>query len=183
MIIDKKILITFFAMFHWPVIPLTSRKIHLFVKSVQRNANMRVKIKGVFTIQMLKQLIQKTRTFQNGRIFAALFLSAFFGFFRLSTLVPNNLHSFDKSRFPIQNDLIWAKHDAHIIIACSKSMQISGEVQVVQLPSLSTLEMCPVKALQLLMTHIPSGKQLPLFQICTKHGWQVLTAPKVACDH
>ena len=101
------------------------------------------------------------------------------GFFRSSTLVPSNLYSFDKTRFPIQNDLIWAKPGAHIIITCTKSMQASGKIQVVQLPSLTNLEICPIKALRWLMTYIAQGEQLPLFQICTKNGWQVLTAPKV----
>ena len=169
----------FFAMFNWSTVPLTTRKIHLFLKSVQVNTSMKVKVKGVFTVKMLEQLVKKSRSFQNGQIFAAVFLTAFFGFFRLSTLVPSTLHSFDKTRFPIQNDLIWAKPGAHIIITCSKSMQDSGKIQVVQLPSLTTLEICPIKALRWLINHIPQGKQKPLFQILTKNGWQVLTAPKV----
>ena len=78
-------------------------------------------------------------------------------FFRLSTLVPSTLHTFDKTRFPIQNDVIWAKPGAHIIITCSKSMQDSGKVQVVQLPSLTTLEICPIKALKSLINHINQG--------------------------
>ena len=153
--------------------------LHLFLKSVQVNASMRVKVKGVFTVRVLEQLVKKSRTLQNGQIFAVIFLTAFWGVFRLSTLVPQNLHSFDKTRFPIQNDVIWAKPGAHIIITCSKSMQVFGQVQVLKLPSLNNLDICPIKALRWLMTHIPQGKQLPLFQICTKSGWQVLTAVKV----
>ena len=92
----------FFAMFNWPTVCLTTRKIPLFLKSVQVNASMRVKIKGVFTVKVLEQLIKKSRKFQNGQTFAALFFTAFFGFFRLSTLVPNNLHGFKNTRFPIK---------------------------------------------------------------------------------
>ena len=169
----------FFAMFNWHTVCLTTRKVHLFLKSVQVNASIKVRIKGVFTVKMLEQLIKKSRKFQNGQTFAALFLTAFFGFFRLSTLVPNNLHAFDKTRFPIKNDLIWAKPGAHIIITCSKTMQASDKVQIVQLPSLGNLEICPIKALKWVMAHIPQGSQQPLFQIYTRKGWQILTAPKV----
>ena len=42
----------FFAIFNWSNIPLISRKIQLFIRSVQIIVNMKVKIKGVFTIKM-----------------------------------------------------------------------------------------------------------------------------------
>ena len=70
-------------MFNW-----STGKIHLFLRSMQINASMKVKIKGVFTVKMLEQLVKKERTFQNGRIFAALFLSAFSVFFSFVSLDP-----------------------------------------------------------------------------------------------
>ena len=73
----------FFAMFNWSTVPLTTRNIHLFLRSVQVNATMTVKIKGVFTVKMLEQLVKKSRTFRNGHIFATVFLTAFFGVFSL----------------------------------------------------------------------------------------------------
>ena len=45
------ILRDFFQMFNWPKSALISRKIQLFIRSVQINATVTVKIKGVFTLK------------------------------------------------------------------------------------------------------------------------------------
>ena len=57
----------FFAMFNWPTVCLTTRKVHLFLNSVQVNASMRVRIKGVFTVKMLEQLIKNQENFKMVR--------------------------------------------------------------------------------------------------------------------
>ena len=49
----------------------------------------------------------------NGDTFAALFVTAFFWFFRLSTLLPNKIT--DRMHFPIQNDIVWGAPGVHIV--------------------------------------------------------------------
>ena len=58
-------------------------------------------------------------------------------------------------------------------------MQESGQVQVVQLPSLPTKIISPLQVLQWLMNNCQNDKTYPLFQIYTKNSWAPLTAPKV----
>ena len=60
----------------------------------------------------------------------------FFGFFRLSTLLSSKVSEFEKTRFPIQNDIVWGAPVVHIIITCSKTMQASNQAKVLQLPNL-----------------------------------------------
>ena len=79
----------YFAMYNWPIVALSGRKMSLLLKSVQVNAKMSIKLKGIITLSMLENLINKTRMYANGDTFAALFATAFFGFFRLSTLLPS----------------------------------------------------------------------------------------------
>ena len=40
----------FFALFNWPVIALSSRKVQLLLKSVQMNDKMNIKVKGVTSV-------------------------------------------------------------------------------------------------------------------------------------
>ena len=63
----------FFALFDWPVIALSSRKVQLLLKSVQMNAKMNVKVKGVITIEMLKKLMKLVHKYYNGVTYKALF--------------------------------------------------------------------------------------------------------------
>ena len=91
----------FFALFDWPVIALSSRKVQLLLKSVQMNAKMNVKVKGVITIEMLNKLVKIVHEYYNGVTYKALFLTAYFGFFRLASLLPPSIGLFDKPRYPI----------------------------------------------------------------------------------
>ena len=155
----------YFAMYNWPIKALSGRKVSLLLKSVQVNAKMSIKLKGIITLSMLEKLIKKTRMYVNGDTFAALFVTTFFGFFRLSTLVPNKSSDFERTRFPIQNNIVWGALGVHIIITCSKTMQASNQAHVVQLPLLQDKCFCPVLALRTLMGQIPRGSNLPVFQI------------------
>ena len=168
----------YFAMFNWPIRALAGRKVSLLIKSVQINANMSIKVKGVINIPLLTRIIAKALKYENGFVFAALFATAFFGFFRLATLLPSKATEFEKTRFPIQNDIIWGAPGVHIIITCSKTMQASNQAKVVQLPRLKGHNFCPVQVLRTLLARTPREDSLPLFQICTMHGWVSLAAPK-----
>ena len=150
-------------MFNWPTVALSGRKVALLIKSVEVNARMSIRVKGIITVKLLEKLIIQTLKYENGYVFAALFVTAFFGFFRLSTLLPNKISEFDKTRFPIQNDVIWGTPGVHIIITCSKTMQASNQAKVVQLSTLMGKTFCPVQALQKLLAQSPTHKHLPLF--------------------
>ena len=115
--------------------------------------------------------------YANGTVYKALFLSAFFGFLRLASLVPSSKLAFDKTRFPMRKDIVWGPPGAHLIITCAKSKQNSNQVQVVQLPKLNSI-LCPVKAFQDMMKKFPSAPDLPLFQISSHSQIVPLTAHK-----
>ena len=110
----------YFGLFGWPVSAFASRKVQLLLKSVQMNAKMQVSIKGVISISLLGKLVDYARKLHNGQAFAALFLTSFFGFFRLASLVPVSIQRFDKTRFPVVGDLIWGSPGVHIIMTCAK---------------------------------------------------------------
>ena len=155
----------------------------MLLRSIQINSVMSVKVKGVITLKMLEKLIKKTRSYTNGKVFAAMFTVAFFGFFRLSTVLPNKLSRFKMTlflvpqAFPIQNDIVFGAPGMHMIVICTKTMQGSNQMQVVQLPALSSKEFCSVTAIKDLLKSSPRCINLSLFQILTKNRWAPLTAP------
>ena len=103
----------------------------------------------------------------------------FFGFYRLSTLVPSSISSFSKSRFPTHGDIVWGTPGAHIVTKCSKSMQVSGQVHVVQLPALADKEICPVTALRSIVSRNKVHADKPLFTITSGSKSSILTASNV----
>ena len=120
----------YFSLYNWPVQALCAKKVSMLVKSVHVNARMQVRIKGIFSAELLKKLIVKMQRFTNSATYVT--LVSFFGFFRLSSLCPDSLSGFDRTRFPVLGDVIWGPPRAHILITCSKTMQKSGAIHVVQ---------------------------------------------------
>ena len=60
-----------------------------------------------------------------------------------------SIHTF---QIPHTRDVIWGSPGAHIITKCTKNMQVSGQVQVLQLPFLSNGDLCPVRALKTIVS-------------------------------
>ena len=139
-----------------------------------------MKVKGIFTVQLLQKLIKCVTKFTNAEVYKALFLVSFFGFFFfwLASLVPNSSAEFDVTRFPVLGDVTWGAPGAHIVMTCSKTMQRAGAMHVVQLPQLLNSVLCPVKALKVMIKAIPRDKGAPLFLVKTKSGVAILTASK-----
>ena len=113
----------YFGLFGWPVSAFASRKVQLLLKSVQMNAKMQVSVKSVISISLLARLVDYARKLHNGQVFGAIFLTSFFGFFRLASLVPPSIQQFDKTRFPVIGDLIWGGPGVHIIMTCAKKYE------------------------------------------------------------
>ena len=70
----------YFKLYTWPTASLASRQVLLLIKSVQINCKMDIKLKGVFTINMLAELLQVVGQCQDDVVYQALFALAFFGF-------------------------------------------------------------------------------------------------------
>ena len=145
----------YFSLFGWSTSVFNEKKVQLFIKSVQINARLQVKVKGIFTVQLLQKLVKGVSKFTNAEVYKALFLVSFFGFFRLASLVPNSSAEFDVTRFPVLGDVIWGAPGAHIVMTCSKTMQRAGAMHAVQLPQLLNSVLCPVKALKVMIKAIP----------------------------
>ena len=141
---------------------------------------MNIKLKGVFTISMLTELMQIVGQFDNGIVYQALFTLAFFGIFRLSSLVPAYVNSFVPSRFPLVLDLIWAPPGVQVLLKHAKNMQGSDEFKIVCIQKLKNQSVYPVKALQKMIRTLHHNPTEPLFMLNVKGTNGILTTFKFA---
>ena len=169
----------FFALYCWPVQALSSRAVFLFCKSVKMNSKMNLKLKGVFTIPMLTQLIQLAMQEENGPTYRAIFLFAFFTFTRLASLVPNSVRTFDRTRLPLVKDIIWAKPGGRFILKSAKNMQAADAFKILQFPKLANKNLCPVRALQSHIHTLRLQMSDPLFSHRTQQGISPITCSQV----
>ena len=169
----------FFAIYGWPLEGLRSRKLCLMIKSVRVNSNLKPKIKGVLSVDMLKKLLINFDFVENALSIKSIVLLGFFGFFRLGSLVPSAIKSFDRTRYPLVKDIIWTKDGFRIIMKCAKNMQGSHEYKVIHIPKLFASPICPVHATKAMITHLQLKPNDPLFMVSNSTGTTVLTAPQV----
>ena len=152
---------------------LYNKKLDLFIKSVAMNAPYRPKLKPVFTIADLRNISIKCDEIPNGLVYRAIFLLAYFAFFRLSNLVPQSQFAFDITRHLTVGDVIFGPPGAHILVKWHKAMQSSQDLKVVQIPQLQDSYLCPVRALQLLYDRHNPQHLDPFFVVFTKLGHKV----------
>ena len=141
-------------------------KVGLFLRSVSINRPYQPKFQGVIDIAMLIQIIDSCDILRYTKLYRSIFLTAFFGFLRISNLAPNSTGTFDHTRHLARGDLIFAPPGAHLIIKWSKVMQYRNSHQVIQIPLLNMTKICPVTALTEMMCANRGGNSnTPLFNI------------------
>ena len=164
---------------HMDISILENRLVKRAIRAVAYNAPLSVKIKGTLSISQLRLSIQILDHTTDREVYKAIFLMGFFGFYRLSTLVPSAKTGFSPSWFLTHGDIIWGPPGAHVITKCSKSMQISGQSHLVQLAELSGASICPVRALRKRVSRNASDHDRPLFLVSTQGSPSILTAHRV----
>ena len=111
--------------------------------------------------------------------FKGIFLLAFFGFFRLASLVPVHEKSFDNTRFPLVQDVIWTADGCQFILKCAKNMQESTQFKVIQIPKISCEDICPVRTLKQIINFMKLKPKDPLFIYIKDSRKVLLTTFKV----
>ena len=103
-------------------------------------------------VNTLKKSVHWCDHFYMGIVYKAVFLTAFFGFLRLSNLAPHSHLSFDPSRHVTGGDVIFVK----IILKWSKTNQNRNTAHVLSLPKIKGSNLCPHKALSATSTPFPN---------------------------
>ena len=139
--------------------PLLSR----FIRSISINSQFSPSPKGIFDIKTLYLISLSCDILPDPLLFRAIFLVAFYGFVRMSNFAPHSLSKFDPLKHFLKKDLIFGPPGAHLIMKWSKTLQSPHSHHIIQLPSISNIFLCPVRALRALINSRPLSDHSPLF--------------------
>ena len=84
----------FSTKFSLPVKPLSHGKITMYLNSLQKSAKFTVKLHHIVHLSFLSQIVKFCDKTYIGGIFKVMYLHSFFGFLRLSNLVPHSVSTF-----------------------------------------------------------------------------------------
>ena len=163
----------------WQISDLNHSKLHMYLKSIQKSSQFSVKLHHLIDIQLLTSIVQKCDSTYLGYVFKTCYLMAFFGFFRLSNLVPHTARDFSLLKHLTRGDVFFHKDFVIILIKWSKTMQTNDQAKLIRLPILNN-PLCPAAAaLRHLLHHSPGAKNSPLFQFRSSQTWTPLTDNRV----
>ena len=143
--------------FSLPTDVFNHHKITLYVKSLQKNAPLSVKLKTIIDIPCLKAIAHACDSTYMGQIFKAIYLLYFFSFLRLSNLVPHTKSTFSVLKHLTQDDIFFKENSALMLIKCSKTMQLNKDAKLITIPSLQN-DICPVQAIRRVLTLVPKNR-------------------------
>ena len=152
--------------------------IPLFIKSIQKTSTFKVNLKHIVDISLLKSIVATCDLTYLGYIFKTCYLMAFFGFFRLSNLVPHTTSSFSMLKHVTKGDVFFNKKSTTILITWSKTMQDNKQAKLIELPVLNN-SLCPTNAIKFCLKSTPGDRNSPLFQYKVGQAWCPMTDNRV----
>ena len=118
-------------------------------------------------------------SFYLGKIFKAVFLLGFFGFLRLSNIVPHSKSTFDSTRHLTRGDVVFSKKFLKLTLKWTKTIQTRDRLHILTLPRLKHSPICPYKALKKALEIYNPGLHDPLFQHYADDTWSPMTDTRV----
>ena len=158
---------------------LNDKRLKYYIKSMKLNRPVCLSTKNVISVEILQKIVHCCDTLYMGPIFKAIFLVAFFGFFRLSNLAPHSFSSFDISRHLAAGDIFFSKNFVKILVKWTKTLQTHDQIKIISLPNLGKSPLCPYHALKKIIPLYNPSENEPLFQYKYPSGWKVLIDAKI----
>ena len=151
-------------------------QISMFIKAVQKTAVMQVRMPNLVDKVLLKEIVQNCRYTYMGDIFKTVYLLGFFGFLRLSNLVPHTASAFSHLKHLCKGDFFFNEKEAIILLKWTKTLQFHNQARLLRVPLLQN-ELCP--AIKKCLKIVPGDSNAPIFQFKLHQNWQPLTDVRV----
>ena len=148
--------------------PLRDRRILLFIKSLQINRPLQFVLNVVIDHILLKRIMMACCSFPHPLIFQALYSFRVFSFLRLSNIRPHFLAKFQTLRNLCVVNIVFLDNAAVVIFKWTKMRQDRQQIDNIPIPRLGNAYIYSIKALNLMLSHIPHIRDEPLFQIPTQ---------------
>ena len=143
---------------------LEDKRLKYYLKSIKLNRPVCLSTKNVISVEILQKIVRCCDTLYMGSIFKAVFLVAFFGFFRLSNLAPDSFAAFDIARHLAAGDIFFSKKFVKILVKLTKTLQTHDQIKIISLPNLGKSPFCPYHALKRVLAMYNPSENEPLFQ-------------------
>ena len=137
--------------------------VHRYLRSISINSKFAPTPRGIFDIKTLYDISVSCDTLSDPILFRSIFLTAYFGFLRMSNFAPHSLSKFHPDKHFLLRDLVFAPPGAHLLIKWTKTLQDHKSHHVIQLPELDNIFLCPVRALKALISSRHLDHSAPLF--------------------
>ena len=134
-----------------------------YLVSISINSKFAPTPRGLFDIKTMYHISISCDILTDPIIFRAIFLTAYFGFLRMSNMAPHSLKKFDSSKHFLRRDVQFLPPGVHLRIKWTKTLQDNSSHHIVQLPLLKNIYLCPVRALQALLNSRDLPPSAPLF--------------------
>ena len=168
--VSPKVISTYISSIHsrahwygWSTPSLSHPAVQRYLRSISINSRFNPTPRGIFDIHTLYNISVSCDILSDPILFRAIFLTAFYGFLRMSNMAPHSSSKFNPDFHFLRQDLIFASPGAHLLIKWTKTLQHHKSHHWIQLPSIQNHFLCPVKALQALINSRPLSPTSPLF--------------------
>ena len=154
------------------------QQIPMFIKAIQKTSAFNVNLPNLVDRGLLTSIVQNCAFTYMGVIFKAAYLLGFFGFLRLSNLVPHTAAGFSHLKHLCKGDFFFTSKEVVILLKWTKTLQFHNQARLLRLPKLDN-NLCPVKTIQECLKIIPGGNNAPFFQFKLHQNWIPLTDVRV----
>ena len=110
-----------------------------YLRSISINSKFAPTPRGLFDIKTLYYISLSCDTLSDPILFRAIFLTAYFGFLRMSNFAPHSLSKFHPDKHFLRRDLTFAPPGVHLLVKWTKTLQDHKSNHVIQLPELENI--------------------------------------------
>ena len=146
-----------------PMHNLDHPRVHLMMKAIKNSVSKPPKFKSVFDTPTLHSILLACACFPDSPVSIAIYLLAFFRYFRISKLVPPSKFSFNKKLYLCRGDVIFDDNVAIVLVKWSKTLQNPHQGSYIIIPKLGRSPLCPVSAIQNMIKSYPVQVNEPMF--------------------
>ena len=164
-----------FHSYNLPFALLELHNVKLMLRACSLTMDFRPVIRGIFTVQILNNIIQTCSILGQPHMYRSIFLIAFFGFLRISNCVPRSGRSFDLFRQLARGDILVTHPGLQIVVKWSKTIQKCNTFKTIPIGTIPGSPLCPVSAFLAYTRRFPARDNHPMFYFYGDSGKLTIT--------
>ena len=141
----------------------THGKVSLMFRALDRSVTTVPVFKPIFHLDDIEKIMIACQRLPSPQLYKTLYSFAYFGFFRISNLVPTSLKSFHVSKHLCRGDIIIMPEYLVILVKWSKTLQASNQGSYIVIPKVQNSSICPYRLYLQLQCMAPAFNNAPCF--------------------